>query len=56
MDQKTCNSNIHCTVESCAYHAPQNCCSLDSIKVGCSSTAPTQCDGTECASFKLGAR
>ena len=35
MDQKTCNSSIHCTVENCAYHAPQNCCSLNRINVGC---------------------
>ena len=34
MDQKTCNSSIHCTVENCAYHAPQNCCSLKSINTG----------------------
>ena len=34
MDQKTCNSSIHCTVANCAYHAPQNCCSLKSINVG----------------------
>ena len=57
MNNKSCNTSIHCSVDTCSYHnKPQNCCSLDSIKVGCSSTAPTQCDGTECASFKLGAR
>ena len=53
MDQKTCNSSIHCTVANCAYHAPQNCCSLKSINVGCCDSAPTSCKGTECASFQL---
>ena len=43
MDQKTCNSSIHCTVANCAYHAPQNCCSLKSINVGCCDSAPTSC-------------
>ena len=43
MDQKTCNSSIHCTVENCAYHAPQNCCSLKSINVGCCDSSPTSC-------------
>ena len=46
MDQKTCNSSIHCTVANCAYHAPQNCCSLKSITVGCCDSAPTSCTGT----------
>ena len=55
MDKKSCNTSIKCTVSSCAYHnAPQNCCSLDSIKVGCRDCTPTKCEGTECASFKLG--
>ena len=53
MDQKTCNSSIHCTVDSCAYHAPQNCCSLNRINVGCCDNTPTSCKGTECASFQL---
>ena len=44
---------IHCTVENCAYHAPQNCCSLKSINVGCCDSSPTSCKGTECASFQL---
>lgn len=57
MENKSCNTNIQCTVSSCAYHnAPSNCCSLDSIKVGCCGANPTKCEGTECASFKLGAR
>ena len=25
MDQKTCNSSIHCTVENCAYSSPTSC-------------------------------
>ena len=45
MDQKTCNSSIHCTVANCAYHAPQNCCSLKSINVGCCDSAPHQLQG-----------
>ena len=47
MDKKTGNSSIKCTVSNCAYHAPQNCCSLSQIQVG-------SCRGTECASFQLG--
>ncbi len=55
MDQKSCNTSIQCSVSSCAYHNnPHNCCSLQSIKVGCCSSNPTKCEGTECASFKLG--
>ena len=54
MDQKSCNTSIKCSVSSCAYHnSPNNCCSLNSIKVGCSASNPTKCEGTECASFKL---
>ena len=34
-NKKSCNSNIQCTVNSCAYHNPQNYCSLSQIKVGC---------------------
>ena len=48
------NNNIHCTVASCAHHnQPNNCCSLQSIRVGCSDSSPTRCEGTECASFQL---
>lgn len=55
MDTKSCNTSIRCSVSSCAYHnGPHNCCSLDSIKVGCSTSTPSQCEGTECDSFKLG--
>ena len=57
MDNKTCNTSIRCSVDTCAYHSgAQNCCSLESIKVGCCDCAPTKCEGTECASFKLGVR
>ena len=52
--KETCNTSIRCSVTSCAYHnSPQNCCSLDHIKVGCCSSEPTCCESTECASFKL---
>ena len=56
MDKKTCNTSIKCSVSSCAYHnSPSNCCSLESIKVGCCCDPnPTKCEGPECASFKLG--
>ncbi len=56
MENKSCNTSIQCTVSSCAYHNASNCCSLDSIKVGCCGANPTACEGTECASFKLGAK
>ena len=56
MDQKkSCNTSIKCSVSNCAYHTGAgSCCSLDSIKVGCTSSNPTKCEGTECVSFKLG--
>lgn len=55
MDYNSYNANIKCSVDSCAYHNnPNNCCGLESIKVGCCNSVPTQSDGTECASFKLG--
>ena len=39
-NNKTCNTSIKCSVDTCAYHSgTQNCCSLESIKVGC-------CDGS----------
>ena len=54
MDQKSCNTSIKCSVSSCAFHnGPYNCCSLESIKVGCCDSHPTKCEGTECASFEL---
>ena len=51
--KKSCNSNIQCTVNSCAYHNPQNYCSLSQIKVGCTDASPCNCRETECASFEL---
>ena len=55
MDNKTCNTSIQCSVNSCAYHSDaKNCCTLPTIKVGCCNSNPTKCEGTECASFKLG--
>ena len=55
MDNKSCNTSIKCSVNSCAYHNdPYNCCSLESIKVGCCDTNVANCGATECASFKLG--
>ena len=55
MDNKTVNSSIHCSVTSCAYNSTaKKCCTLPSIQVGCCTTSPTKCEGTECASFKLG--
>ena len=55
MDQRSCNTSIKCSVSSCAFHnGPHDCCSLASIQVGCSDRSPTKCEGTECASFKLG--
>ena len=56
MERNTCNcnNNIHCTVASCAHHnQPNNCCSLQSSRVGCCDSSPTRCEGTECASFQL---
>ena len=56
-DKRTGNPSIRCSVDTCTYHnGAQNCCSLDAIKVGCCDCAPTKCEGTECASFKLGAK
>ena len=52
MDHSKCNSSIKCTVSSCAYHAPQNCCSLNQIQVGCTDHKPCSCQGTECDSFQ----
>lgn len=56
MENKSCNTSIQCSVTSCAYNSgDKRCCTLPSIQVGCcNSTSPTKCEGTECASFKLG--
>ncbi len=53
MDQ--INHSIACSVKSCAHHAGnQGYCTLNSIKVGCCTPEVTQCDNTECASFRAG--
>ena len=50
----TSNNNIKCTVENCAYHSKtQDYCSLNQIQVGCCCGNVTDCQGTECASFRL---
>ena len=56
MDNKSVNSSIQCSVTSCAYNSnAKKCCTLPSIQVGCCCDSnPTTCEGTECASFKLG--
>ena len=49
------NTSIKCSVSSCAYHSgQQHCCTLDEIKVGCTTNNVATCASTECASFKLG--
>ena len=46
MDQV--NQNIRCSVNNCAYHAcNQDYCTLQAIKVGCSTAQPTSCGCTE---------
>lgn len=52
---KQANSNIRCSVKSCANHCEgQNYCSLNEIKVGCCDPTVSSCAATECASFQLG--
>ena len=48
------NSSIKCSVSNCEYHANgQNFCTRNEINVGCCGTScPSNCDSTECASFK----
>ncbi|MEQ2444216.1 DUF1540 domain-containing protein [Pseudoflavonifractor intestinihominis] len=49
------NPSIKCSVSSCAYHNSQQCaCTLNEIKVGCTTSNVADCTATECASFKLG--
>ena len=47
------NPSIKCSVSSCCYHAG-NHCTLNEIKVGCTTNNVADCTATECASFKLG--
>ena len=49
------NPSIKCTVSSCAnQNGTQHTCTLDEIKVGCTTSEVSNCAATECASFKLG--
>ena len=49
------NPSIKCSVSSCAYHnGQQSACTLNEIKVGCTTANVADCTATECASFKLG--
>lgn len=51
---KSANSNIKCSVSSCAYHnKDKSACSLSSIQVGTCGPASKDCACTECASFAL---
>ncbi len=56
MDNKSVNSCIQSNVTTCAYNSnDKKCRTLPSIQVGCCcDSTPTKCEGTECASFKLG--
>ena len=47
------NPSIKCSVNSCTYHA-DNHCTLNEIKVGCTTPNVADCTSTECASFNLG--
>ncbi len=54
MMNKKCNPNINCTVVQCQHIAGDGThCSLDSITVGTHEANPTQCQCTDCMSFKL---
>lgn len=51
----TINQSIKCSVKSCAYHGcDKDYCTLNEIKVGCTTSNVCDCTSTECASFKLG--
>lgn len=47
------HSTIHCGVDNCAYHNPQNYCSLNSIQVGACTNEVTMPANTKCASFQM---
>ena len=47
------NPSIKCTVNSCAHHKDAHC-TLNEIQVGCCQSSVSNCENTECASFKLG--
>ena len=42
------NPSIQCSVSNCTYHA-NNHCTLNEIKVGCTTPNATSCASTECA-------
>ena len=43
---------IHCEVASCDFHAPEDKCTADCIKVGVKSTGGSQCADCETYSKK----
>ena len=47
------NPSIKCSVNSCAHHKDAHC-TLNEIQVGCCQSSFSNCENTECASFKLG--
>ncbi|MCL2456727.1 MAG: DUF1540 domain-containing protein [Defluviitaleaceae bacterium] len=42
---------INCSVKNCRFNDKSQHCTLEDIKVGCSTTTPHQCCDTECDSF-----
>jgi Domain of Unknown Function (DUF1540). len=47
------NQNIHCSVESCRYHAVSGCCSLADIQVAPKpNISSKQQDESLCSSYK----
>lgn len=47
------NQSIGCTVSQCEHHcATENYCTLDKIQVGTHEMNPTECQCTDCNSFK----
>ena len=49
------NHSIKCSVTNCTHHCPENYCTLNEIKVGCTEQTVKSCASTECASFQMGA-
>ncbi|PWL42668.1 DUF1540 domain-containing protein [Christensenella sp. MSJ-20] len=48
------NKSIGCTVTQCVHHCQsENFCSLDQISVGTHEQNPTQCQCTDCESFRV---
>lgn len=47
------NKSIGCTVHQCQYHCgSENYCSLEKINVGTHESQPSNCQCTDCESFK----